>query len=248
MRGLFKLTWIEIKIFLREPLGAFGTIGFPVLIFIVAGRIAGRRASPANLAASSFIRVGLPVFASLLIAISAVLSLVTIISIYREGGILKRLRATPLRPQTILTAHVLVKLMLSAITLALLLLAGKRYYPVGTDVPFLSFSLALLFSTCSILSIGFVIASIVPTARFAQPIGAIILYPMIGFSGLFTPIEAFPPALQALARVLPLTYAVSLLQGIWNGEGWFVHRGDILALILVFVICTALSAKVFRWE
>ena len=41
------------------------------------------------------------------------LSLVTIISIYREGGILKRLRATPLRPQTILTAHVLVKLLLT---------------------------------------------------------------------------------------------------------------------------------------
>jgi ABC-2 type transport system permease protein len=248
MRGLFKLTWIEIKVFLREPLGAFGTIGFPVLIFLVAGRIAGRRASPANLAASSFIRVGLPVFAALLIAISAVLSLVTIISIYREGGILKRLRATPLRPQTILTAHVLVKLLLSAITLVLLLLAGKRYYPMGADVPLFSFALALLFSTLSILSIGFVIASIVPTARFAQPIGAIILYPMIGFSGLFTPIESFPPALHSLARALPLTYAVSLLQGIWNGDRWSAHVGDVAALIIVFIVCTALSAKIFRWE
>lgn len=248
MRGLLKLTWIEIKIFLREPLGAFGTIGFPVLIFLVAGRIAGRRASPANLAASSFIRVGLPVFAALLIAISAVLSLVTIISIYREGGILKRLRATPLRPQTILTAHVLVKLLLSAITLALLLLAGKRYYPVGADVPLFSFALALLFSTFSILSVGFVIASIVPTARFAQPIGAIILYPMIGFSGLFIPIESLPPVLHALARALPLTYAVSLLQGIWSGESWSAHLGDVAALIIVFTVCTALSAKIFRWE
>ncbi len=248
MRGLFKLTWIEIKVFLREPLGAFGTIVFPVLIFLVAGRIAGGRVTPSNLSASNFIRVGLPVFATLLIVISAVLSLVTIISIYREGGILKRLRATPLRPQTILTAHVLVKLLLSAITLALLVLAGKRYYPLGVHVPLFSFTIALLFSTCSILSIGFVIASIVPTARFAQPIGAIILYPMIGFSGVFTPIEAFPPALQTVARALPLTYAVSLLQGIWNGDSWFAHRGDVAALILVFVVCTAISAKVFRWE
>ncbi len=37
LRGLWKLTWIEIKIFLREPLGAFGTIGIPVLIFVVVG-------------------------------------------------------------------------------------------------------------------------------------------------------------------------------------------------------------------
>jgi len=86
LRGLWKLTWIEIKIFLREPLGAFGTIGIPVLVFVVTGRIVGHSLAPASLAASSFITAGLPVLASVLIAISAVLSLVTIISIYREGG------------------------------------------------------------------------------------------------------------------------------------------------------------------
>jgi ABC-2 type transport system permease protein len=248
LHGLWKLTWIEIKIFLREPLGAFGTIGFPVLIFIVLGRMAGGRVAPTSLAASSFLRVGLPVLASVLIAISAVLSLVTIISIYREGGILKRLRATPLRPQTILTAHVIVKLLLTAATLALMVLAGKRYCPIGVHVSLISFTIALLISTWSILSIGFLIASIVPTARFAQPIGAVIMYPMIAVSGLFVPIEALPPVLRAVARVLPLGYAVPLLQGIWNGDAWSAHIGDVAALAVVFVVCTALSAKVFRWE
>jgi len=248
LRGLWKLTWIEIKIFLREPLGAFGTIGFPVLVFLVLGRVAGRGLASSSFAASGFIRVGLPVLASVLIAISSVLSLVTIISIYREGGILKRLRATPLRPQTILTAHVIVKLMLTAATLALMVLAGKRYYPVGLHVPFFSFAIALLISTWSILSIGFLIASIVPTARFAQPIGAVILYPMIAVSGLFVPVESLPPALHAVARVVPLTYSVSLLEGIWKGDGWSAHAGDVAALAVVFVVCTALSAKVFRWE
>jgi ABC-2 type transport system permease protein len=248
LRGLWKLTWIEIKIFMREPLGAFGTIGFPVLVFIVVGRIAGGRVPASSLSANNFIRVGLPVLASLLITISAVLSLVTIISIYREGGILKRLRATPLRPQTILTAHVIVKLILTAATLSLLVLAGKRYYPAGVHAPFLSFAIALLISTWSILSIGFLIASIVPTARFAQPIGAVIMYPMIGLSGLFLPVALLPPVLRTMARMLPLTYAVALLQGIWNGDAWSAHIGDVAALVLVFVACTALSAKIFRWE
>jgi ABC-2 type transport system permease protein len=248
LRGLWKLTWIETKIFLREPLGALGTIGIPVLVFVVTGRVVGHTLAPASLASSSFIRAGLPTLASVLILISAVLSLVTIISIYREGGILKRLRATPLRPQTILTAHVLVKLFLTAVTLALMVLAGKRYYPVGIHVPLFSFTVALLISTCSILSIGFLIASIVPTARFAQPIGAVIMYPMIGVSGLFVPVASLPPALQAVARVVPLTYAVSLLEGIWKGEAWSAHMGDVAALAVVFIVCTALSAKVFRWE
>ncbi len=247
-RGLWKLTWLEFKIFLREPLGAFGSIFFPVIVFVAAGRILGGRLTPSAIAATGFVRVGLPVFASVLIALSGVLSLVTIISIYREGGILRRLRATPLRPHTILTAHVLVKLALTVISMALLLLAGKRYYPVNVNVPVFGFAMALLISTCSILSIGFLIASIVPTARFAQPIGAAILYPMLALCGLFVPLSSLPPALRVAARALPLTYAVSLLQGIWKGEAWSAHIGDIAALVVVFGICTALSAKVFRWE
>ncbi len=245
LRGLLQLTWLEIKIFMREPLGAIGTIVIPVVVFLLMGRGMGRATSPQ---AGLFLRSGLPVLVSILIATSAVLSLVTIISIYREGGILKRLRATPLRPQTILTAHVLVKLLLTAITLTLMVLAGRRYYPVGVEVPIVSFTLALLVSTLAILSMGFVIASVVPTARFAQPIGAVLFYPMIALSGLFTPVEALPQGLRLLARLLPMTYVVSLLQGILAGASWWAHLGDVAALALVFAVCTAVSAKIFRWE
>src|SRR5471030_2452654 len=236
MRGLWKLTWLEIKIFLREPLGAFGSILLPVLIFVVVSRFTGGRLTPGSLSTAGYLRVGLPVFISVLIALSGVLSLVTIITIYREGGILRRLRATPLRPQTILTAHVLVKLTLTALTLAFTVLAGKRFYPVDTHFPVFGFTIALLISTWSICSIGFLIASIVPTARFAQPIGAIILYPMIGVSGVFVRVESLPPALHAVARVLPFTYAVPLLQGIWSGEAWSAHVGDVAALVMVFLV------------
>lgn len=244
LRGLLRLTWIEIKVFMREPLGAIGSIVMPVLLYLIFGKLGRSLAPPGRVASSNFFRVNVPVIVAILIAINAVLSLVAIISIYREGGILKRLRATPLRPWTILTAHVLVKLLLTATTLALMLLAGRRYYPAGIDVPVLNFSIALLVTTWSILSIGFVIASVVPTARFAQPIGAIVFYPMLVLSGLFIPLEVLPGWL----RHLPLSYAVSLLQGIWKGEPWSMHLGDVLALSIVFVVCTAVSARVFRWE
>jgi ABC-2 type transport system permease protein len=244
LRGLFRLTWIEIKVFIREPLGAVGSIVMPVLLYVLFGRIGHTIAPPSRVTASEFFRVNVPVIVAIFIAINAVLSLIAIISIYREGGILKRLRATPLRPWTILTAHVLVKLLLTTITLALMLLAGRRYYPTGMHVPVLSFAVALMITTWSILSIGFLIASIVPTARFAQPIGAIVLYPMLALSGLFVPLALIPPWL----RHLPLTYAVSLLEGIWTGEPWSAHVVDVAALAVVFVVCTAVSARVFRWE
>ena len=248
LRGLRQLTWLEIKIFVREPLGVIGTVAVPVLFFVALGKMFGGRLGTATDDAPRVITVDLPILAAMLIALSAVLSLVTIVSIYREGGILKRLRATPLRSYTILTAHVIVKLLLTAVTFGATILVGRRFYPVDASVPMGAFVLALLFTTVSILSIGFLIASIVPTARFAQPIGSLILYPMLGVSGLFTPVDSLPPMLQTIARALPLTYAVSLLRGIWNNEGWLTHAGDVAALTLLFVACTALSAKVFRWE
>ncbi|MGD0893336.1 MAG: ABC transporter permease [Terracidiphilus sp.] len=246
LRGLLKLTWIEIKVFLREPLGAIGTVVIPVVVFMIVGRVANTKTPTPT--TDTFARVGLPILVALLIVVSAVLSMVTIISVYREGGILKRLRATPLRPQTILTAHILVKLLLTAASLSLMILAGRRYIPPGVHPPIFSFTLALLLSTWSILSIGFIIASIVPTARFAQPIGAVVLYPMMAFSGLFLPVSRMPPAFRLVAHSLPMSYAVSLMQGIWLGEPWSAHLVDVAALMIFFLVFTAISAKIFRWE
>jgi len=248
LRGLWKLTWLELKIFAREPLGFVGTVFIPVVVFVVLGRMIGRRAASAAMSARGIAGVDVPVLAALLITVSAVLSLVTIVAIYREGGILKRLRATPLRPHTILTAHVLVKLALTAMTMMLMVFVGRRYQLTGPGVPMLPFLAALLFVTVSILSLGFLIASVVPTARFSQPVGGLIFYPMLGLSGVFGPVEALPPTLQGVAKALPLTYAVSLLKGIWNGETWSAHIGDMAVLALVFIVCITLSSRVFRWE
>jgi ABC-2 type transport system permease protein len=247
LRSLLKLTWVEIKIFVREPMGVLGTVGIPVLIFIGLGKtLAGAPKETPRL--PDVFGAGLPVLAILFIAIGSVLSLVAIISIYREGGILKRLRATPLRPQIILTAHVLVKLLFTALTIGLLLLAGRRFFPIAPQASPVSLAAAVLFATISILAIGFVIASIVPTARFAQPIGSAILYPMLAVSSIVGSGRDLPAGWRLAANLLPTTHAVSLLDGIWSGGGWGDHWVNVAALALNLVICIALSAKVFRWE
>ena len=74
----WKLTWLEIKIFVREPLGSFGTVGDPGAGLRGLGRMFGR---PADVAAASrsgrSCAVELPVLRGAAHALSAVLSLVT---------------------------------------------------------------------------------------------------------------------------------------------------------------------------
>lgn len=244
LNGFWKLTWVETKVFVREPMGVVGTLVIPVILFVVLGRsfaAAGSGGAPVEEAP-----INVAVLAALFIAVSAVTSLVAIISIYREGGILKRLRASPLSPVTILGAHVFIKLVFTVIGLGLLVLVGRRVLPGAIEVNLPSFTAALLLSTLSILSLGFVIASLVPTARFAQPLSAALLYPMIAISGLFFPVDRLARPLQVVALALPTTHAVSLLQGVWDGAGW--RLADVAALVLIFCACTALSTKVFRWE
>src|SRR6185503_12560609 len=170
LRGFWKLTWLETKIFAREPMGFIGTLVVPVLMFIILGRAFG--ISKPMAAPDVEIPFNPAILAAVLIAISAVQSLTAIISIYREGGILKRLRATPLSPVTIMGAQVVLKLAFTVISLSLLMLAGRRLFPGVLQLNVFSFTAAVLLGTFSILSLGFVIASLVPKARFAQPIGA----------------------------------------------------------------------------
>jgi ABC-2 type transport system permease protein len=139
-------------------------------------------------------------------------------------------------------------LLFTALTLGLLLAVGHRYYAPDTSVALVAFAAALLFSTAGVLSLGFLIASIVPTARFAQPLAVMIFYPMIALSGLFFPTAALPPSVRQVVRVMPVTYAVSLLQSVWKGEALSSHLWDMAIIALFGVTFTVLASRFFRWE
>jgi ABC-2 type transport system permease protein len=65
---------------------------------------------------------------------------------------------------------------------------------------------------------------------------------------MFFPIDSLQPALRAIAYAMPTTYAVSLMRGVWNGEGWIAHAGDVAMMTVIFLVLTVVSARVFRWE
>jgi ABC-2 type transport system permease protein len=246
--GLWKLTWLEIKIFMREPMGAVSTIAIPLVLFLGLGRYMSRMENSENYDSSAWVASSLPVMVIIVIALNNVVSLTAIMSIYREGGILKRLKATPLKPYTILTAHVLVKMLLTSVNILIMILAGRTFFSIELQGSVVGFIVAVTISTTAILSLGFIIASIVPTARFAQLIATSILYPLLVLSGLFTSLESFPPMLRTAALFSPLTHAVQLTDGAWNGAPLSQFGPEIVALLATTIICVALSTKLFRWE
>ena len=100
MRAFTKYTWTEIKLFLREPIGAFFTLAFPLMMLFLFGTIYGNEPSP-YFNGYGTVDVSVPAYTSMIISTAGIMSLTITMSAYREKGILRRLRATPLRPQAI---------------------------------------------------------------------------------------------------------------------------------------------------
>jgi ABC-2 type transport system permease protein len=194
------------------------------------------------------VRVVMPVIGALLIAISSVVSLVAIVAVYREGGILKRLRATPLRPWTILTAHVLVKLVFTAADAARDGAGGPPLLPGDARRAGRQPGAGAAPHDAERAGVRLRHRQRGADRALRAADRDVRVLPDDRMSGLFFPIEVLPAPLETIARVLPLTPAVSLLRGIVLHDAWSAHLGDIAALALYFVAFIALSSRVFRWE
>jgi ABC-2 type transport system permease protein len=247
MRGFWKLTFVEMKLFLREPVAAFFTLAFPLMLLFLFGSIYGNEPTP-FFGGYGSVDVSVPGYTAMIIATSGLLSLAINMASYREHGILRRLKATPLRPQAILGAQVIVIFLMTALGMALLIIAGKMVYGLRFEGNPLSVLAAFVLSCMSFFALGFVLAGLLSTARTAQIVAMAIFYPMIFLSGAGLPREILPQNIREFAQVLPLTHVVTLLQGLWRGQSLGDHVLELGILSALLIIGILISAKTFRWE
>jgi len=247
MRGFWKLTFIELKLLLREPLAAFFTIIFPVMMLFLFGAIYGNTPSP-FFAGQGFVDAMVPAYAAMIIATSSIMSLSIHMADSRERGVLRRYRATPLRPLAVLGGQVIPIFLMTLLGLLILIAAGVLVYHLKMPGDGLSVLGGFVLSCLSFFALGFVLAAVMPTARSAQVVAMVLYFPMIFLSGSSIPREVLPQGVRSVGRFLPLTPVVNLLRALWKGDGWSGHLGDVLFLAGVFLVGSAVAARIFRWE
>jgi ABC-2 type transport system permease protein len=246
MRALWKMTWVETKLFVREPAAVFFTLAFPVMVLLLFGEIFGNEPVPRNPGLRT-VDVMSPAYTGMVIATTALLGLPMTLAGYRQQGVLRRLRATPLHPSMILAAQVVVNLAMTVLGITLLLLTARLVYDLRVPEAPLSVALALVLASFSFFTVGFVLAGLLSSARTAQIVGQVIFFPMFFLSGAAgIPPEIFPDALRRVSDFLPLTYVVELVQGLWIEGSW--NLTAVMVLLGVLVASVVISAKTFRWE
>lgn len=246
MKRFLTFLKVEGKLSLRSPDGIIFGIGMPVGVLLLIAVVAGSQS--AGGADYSFLQSA---FASLLtvgICATAFMGLPLTIADYRDKKILKHFFATPIRPFMILSVQVVIGMLTSFFSAALvtvLAVFGFGYRMEGDPFLFIG---AFLLVMLSMYSIGMILASLCKTVKIANVVTTFIYFPMLFLSGATIPFELFPDTVQKVCNVLPLTHGIKLLKAVslnmWSQEIWIS-----VALLIVFaVVGCILSVVSFKWD
>jgi len=247
MRGFRKLTLVNLKLYLREPIATFFTLAFPPLLVVLFGAMYGNDPTP-MFGGYGSMDVSMPGYTAMILGTVGFLGVPITISGYRESGVLRRFQATPMRPLTYILADIVANLVTTLLGMMGLVIVGWLLYRVQFEGQVMAVILAVVFCGLAMFSIGYLIAGLAPGARTAQVIGMVVFYPMMFLSGASIPLEVMPETIQRIGDFLPLTYVVRLLRGLWFGDAWGEHLIETAVLAGVLLVCTALAARFFRWE
>ena len=246
MKRFLTFLKVEGKLSLRCPDGIIFGIGMPVGVLLLIAVVAGSQS--AGGADYSFLQSA---FASLLtvgICATAFMGLPLTIADYRDKKILKHFFATPIRPFMILSVQVVIGILtsfFSAALVSLLAIFGFGYRMEGNPILFIG---AFLLVMLSMYSIGMILASLCKTVKIANVVTTFVYFPMLFLSGATIPFELFPDTVQKVCNVLPLTHGIKLLKAVslnmWSQEIWIS-----VALLIVFtVVGCIISVVSFKWD
>lgn len=248
MKSLLKMCWMEARLFLREPVGAFFTLAFPVIMLFIFGTVYSNVPAGPGSGGPGELGMLIPAFIAMVIGITGLMAVTITMATYRENGILRRLRTTPVSPLVVMAAQVAVVFTMTALGTLLLVAVGKLVYHVQFEGNIINMLAGFILSSLSFFGVGFILAGVMPTARTAQVTAMVLLYPMLILSGAAWPRELMPGAVQQVSAFLPLTYVVTLLRGLWIGEPWGDHLVDVGVLVGMLLLGIIISVKTFRWE
>ena len=167
----------------------------------------------------------------------------------REKLILKRLAATPLRRWQLVGSNVLMRLLIALIQAVIIIGVGVLAFGVKMDGTFPLSIVFIILGAVSFLALGYVVASFALTEDSANGMTSVIQFPMMFLSGTFFPIDQMPAPLQAVARVIPLTYLSDALRQVMVGGAAFAPLWTCAAVLVGWlVVCFGIAAAKFRWQ
>ena len=246
MSTLFKLTWVEIKLFIREPITVVFTLALPIIFLFVMGGVFGNTPNPDVYRGVGPMDYYMPSYYGLIMMAFGTVALPVHLAGYRERGVLRRFRASSLSVWSVLGSQLLVSFIIAIAGSILVTILGKIAYdphwPANPGLLVVAFVIGTVCFTC----FGLFLGAVLPSTRSAQGVGMLLFFIMMILGGAGPPPEVMSGAMQFIGEITPLHWVIYMLQNPWLGFGWHTNASLITAGITV--VSAGLAARFFRWE
>ncbi len=245
MRLLARLSWLELKLFMREPLTVLFALALPLLVLFVMGGVFGNDAEVDVYRGVGAMDYYVPAYIALVTASVGLISLPAHLAGNRDRGVLKRYVASSLPAWVIVGASVVTTFVIATVSGVVLVAVAMPVHEVaGPDRPGLVL-LGFVASALMFASLGVLLGAVLPTARAAQALGVLVWFVLLMIGGAGPPPEVLSGAMGTIGELTPLRHGVRVLQ-----DGWLGLDAGLSWLVvgLLTAAFTTLTLRFFRTE
>lgn len=236
--------WIEFLLLVRNFFGFFFGLIFPLMMLVLFGTIFGND----PIAPGSGLRMmdlSIPGYSVMVMGVAGLMSFPLTLAECKEKKIYKRFDATPVGKKHMILAQVTVNLLLTALGIAILLTAGRFLYQVRMQGSFFVIGAAGLLSIAAMFSMGFLFTAVGKDAKITHLLCYLFYFIMLFLSGATMPAMLFPESVRKISRLLPMTYAVDLMQGVFAGDSLGMHGREVLILGVLSIAFYSIGALLY---
>jgi ABC-2 type transport system permease protein len=245
VRVFFHQLKAEQKLFWRSRELAFFTFLLPILFFLLLGSAYGDDKIN-GVSGYQYLLAGMIGYGA---AATTFAGLALLLVIRRESGVLKRLRATPLPPETYVAAVLASIILVFLVEAAILLALGRIAFDVPLANSMLSLVLVVLLGAASFAALGIGLTALIRSAEGSSAVVNALYLPLSFISGAFFSEDTFPQVLQTLAALLPLSHLIQLTRDVmaFDDVVWD-HLGNVAVVAAWGLAGLLIAVRGFRWE
>ena len=244
MSNVAKMTLVELKLFLREPGSWLVSVFLPTAILLILGIIPGLTSPVDIFGGESFITIFVPSLVVITLATLGVNILPIRLATYREKGVLRRLSTTPVKPEALLAAQIIINMGVAIVAVLVLMLVANLAFgtPFPQDVP--GFAISLFLGMASIFALGLLVSAFARTTRMGNAFALPIFFLTMFLGGVYFPRFLLPQFIIDLGNFTPP--GVQAMLDAWTGTSPDPVQLAVLAAITV--VAGVAAARFFRWE
>ncbi|GAC1337815.1 MAG: ABC transporter permease [Candidatus Dormibacteria bacterium] len=245
---LFRQVRSEQRSLWRNPASAFFTLVLPLVFLVILASLfhQSRVAALGNIA---FDQYYVPALAAFGVMGATFTNLAITVSMRRDSGALKRLRATPLPPWVffagLIGSAILVALLMVVLTTSI----GVLFYGLRFSGHYAQTALVFGLGALCFSALGIALTSLIPNADAAPAVVNGTFLPLVMISGTFFPVEGAPAFMQQIADVFPIRHFTRAVVQVYNpAAGAGLPGSDLLVLVAWAALGLIIALRAFRWE